>query len=131
MTENKTKVQPIITYIDKLAELYSKKTKIKNELSERATDELATELDKINEEIDTYRAENGNKKATFSDVEEAFAYQVNTLAFLNTNTAQMVQSQLQVLLNLLKQNGTLTNSAYESIAKQYRAIVRDYHMEEK
>lgn len=119
----KDKKDNIISYINKVADLYAKRHK-----AEENKDQA--ELETISKQLLDYKKNIGKRSATYADVEESFAYLVSTVAGLNTYYNKAVDSKLNILLNLLKQQNTISSSTYDSVMEQYKAINQDYHVDE-
>lgn len=108
----------IISYINTLAELYADRKSAKDEKEKK----------KAEASIKSYKEIYGGRSVTLQEVEEAFAYAVQSGIAVSVNSAKASESKISILLKLLKQNNVITNSAYESAVSQFRSINRDYYI---
>lgn len=116
----------ILSFINGVAKLYADEKAAKDSKDK-------TKLSKAKQNIVDYTEEFGNKTATYKEVEEAFAYAISTNLdieqHLRTSFIKATESKLMVFLRLLLQSHSISNSDYESVVKQFRAINRDYDLD--
>jgi histone H3/H4 len=114
----------IIDYINKTA-------KFSHDVAEAKAKGSGREVEEITAKMQKYQQENSKKTATYSDIESAFAYELDTAIQIMANYNRAEDSKILLFANLLKQSNNISNSAYDSLQKQFTAINRDYHILEE
>lgn len=128
MTDKKNEVDDIssdvdelpaaVNYVNTVAKLYADYSKAKTE----------SEKDYAETRLKQYQVDVGGTPATWSDAEEIFSYCFEQTAQVAANYFTAIDSELLILVRLLKQKNLITNSEKESVEAQFRAIKRDYHI---